>query len=323
MGTLAPICLFVYNRPEHTRRTLDALATNTLAAESELFVFSDGPKGHQDLQAVEEVRKVVRSETRFKQVAVHKHRQNCGLAQAVISGLNDLFRTFETVIVLEDDLVTSPFFLTFMNEGLRRYQTDARVGAIQGYHFGAEAAPNGIFFSRYFTPWGWATWRRAWAGFEPDCAVLLDKLKDPALRRDFNLGGHYNFHRMLEEQRRGYLNSWYIRWYASQFILGKLALWPGQSLVENIGLDDSGTHSVPDSAYASINLAFAIEMKDLLVIEDRAATTQIARFYRGRHGLVTGWLRFHCPPLLKFWVEKTLKGYRRFRLQGARPGVPE
>ena len=39
--TLSPILLFVYNRPDHVRRCVEALQKNQLAADSELFIYSD------------------------------------------------------------------------------------------------------------------------------------------------------------------------------------------------------------------------------------------------------------------------------------------
>jgi hypothetical protein len=300
---LAPICLFVHSRPGHTRRTLDALAANSLAAESTLIVRADGPRSPGEGARVEAVRALFRRETRFRRVELHEQDHNLGLARSVITGLDDLFRRYDTAIILEDDLVTSPHFLAFMNEGLQRYRDEPRVGAILGSHLGDRAAP-GRFFSRLFLPWGWATWRRAWADFEPDGQKLAQRLKDLGLERAFNVEGTYNYYRMLQEQQLGLVDSWYIRWYASQFLQGHLALWPGQGLVDNIGRDGSGTHAREDAAYTGLGAAPRPELPAPEVRADQAGEALIQRFYRQRSGgRLAGWLKYHCPIALKAVLE--------------------
>ena len=310
MNGLAPICLFVHNRPAQTRRALDALAHNPMAGESELYVFCDGPQGPADLAAVREVRSLVHRERRFRRVLIHERQHHGGRTRAVLSGLDDLFRCHDAVIILEDDLETCPQFLAFMNEGLSRYRLDPRVGAIQGWHAGPGDAPNGIYFSRYFTPWGWATWRRAWEGFEPDAGVLLRKLEGPGLKRKFNLDGRCSHHRRLVEQQHGTVHCWHIRWYASQFLLGRLALCPGRSLVVRMDQEAPRTQAAQDSAYAGLSLAFALEMKDIKVIEDRAAAAQLSRSHEGRLGPVRSLLDSHCPAIWFVWKGRALGFWR-------------
>jgi hypothetical protein len=308
----APICLFVHSRPGHTRRTLDALAANSLAADSTLIVWSDGPRGPWEAARVEAVRALFHRETRFRQVELHEQEGNLGLARSVLAGLGEVFRRFDAAIILEDDIETSPHFLAFMNEGLTRYRNEPKVGAIHSYHFGPQAAPNGMFFCSLFNSWGWATWRRAWAGFEPDAGILLERLRASGQVHAFNLDGSYNFFRMLREQQLGYVDSWAIRWYASQFLLGSLALWPGRPLAANIGMDGSGTHSRPDAAYATVLRPVpGLELKTLEVRPDPAGRAQIVAFHRAKGGgPVLGWLRYHCPPFLKAKVERLSRRWR-------------
>lgn len=313
MTGLAPICLFVSNRPAQARRALDALAGNPLAGDSELYVFCDGPQGPADLPLLKEVRTLIRQEQRFKRVLWHERKQHGGRTRAVLSALDDLFRTHDAVIVLEDHLVPAPQFLTFMNEGLSRYREDSRVGAVQGFHPGPEDAPNGIYFSRFFAAWGWATWKRAWDAFEPDAGILLRRLEIPGLRRKFNLDGQSAHHRRLVAQHHGLVSSWHIRWYASQFLLGKLALCPGRSLVGGPGLETPRSGELQDSAYASLGLAFAIEMKEIKVIEDRAAAAQISRWHRRRQGAAWSWIDTCCPELIWAWPDRVRGHWRALR----------
>ena len=130
---LSPILLFTYNRPLHTEKTLEALRGNYLSSESELYVFSDGYKSESDKGDVMRVREIIRSIDGFKKVHIHEQPRNVGLAGNIIEGVTKIVNEFGKVIVLEDDLVTSPYFLTFMNEGLERYENEERVGHIQGF----------------------------------------------------------------------------------------------------------------------------------------------------------------------------------------------
>ncbi|HZX59544.1 MAG TPA: glycosyltransferase, partial [Mucilaginibacter sp.] len=169
MQNLAPIALFVYNRPEHTRRTLAYLQKNLLADESRLFIFSDGPKNEADKAKVEEVRQLVKEATGFKSVKVFEKDENLGLANSIISGVTKLVNEYDKVIVFEDDLLSSPYTLQYFNEALTRYVNDIEVMHIGAYMYDLpdKKLPE-AFFYRAATSWGWATWARAWKYFEPD-----------------------------------------------------------------------------------------------------------------------------------------------------------
>lgn len=241
---IAPIALFVFRRPDHTRRTLEALESNVLASESDLTVFADGPRDSQDKELVEEVLEVVKSATGFRSVRIVKSEVNKGLANSIIHGVTKICEMNGRVIVLEDDLFTSPYFLEFMNTGLDVYANDDRVASIHGYTpstFARDRLPS-TFFMRGADCWGWATWKRAWAGFRPDAAELLDEIMGRGLSEEFNLGGAYDFTRLLRAQVEGRVDSWAIRWHASMFLASKFTLYPGESLVRHIGDDGSGTH---------------------------------------------------------------------------------
>jgi hypothetical protein len=240
----APVAVFAYNRDEHLQRTLSALAKNLHAAETDVFLFVDGPKNEYDrLKQVGIFRfsegGIAKS---FKSIRVIASSTNKGLARSIIEGVTGMLREHETVIVLEDDLVTSPFFLRFMNEGLLRYWNEERVVSIHGFVHPLPDAMTQSFFLRGADCWGWATWRRGWALFEPDGSRLLQELDRGGEVRRFDFEGKVKYRQMLKDQISGKNNSWAIRWYASAFLKNKLTLYPPVSLVENIGLDGSGTH---------------------------------------------------------------------------------
>jgi hypothetical protein len=242
MTTLAPIALFVYNRPRHTRQTVDALLKNELAGESDLFIFSDAPKKPEFTEAVQEVRGYIKTISGFRSVTIFEREKNFGLAHSIIDGVTRLCDEHGRVIVLEDDLVTSPYFLKYMNDALDLYEHDERVICIHGYTFPVEEKLAETFFLRGADCWGWATWKRGWDLFEPDGNALLAELGGRNLKYQFDYNGAYDFTKMLEGQISGKNDSWAIRWHASAFLKEKLTLYPGRSLVHNIGNDNSGSH---------------------------------------------------------------------------------
>jgi hypothetical protein len=240
--TRAPITLFVYNRPDHFRRTVDALKANVLANESDLIVYSDAPKSEAQADNVREVRKYIREIGGFKSLTVIERTTNLGLARSIIDGVTAILNKHGRIIVLEDDMVTSPYFLTYMNAALEKYANDDRVVSIHGYVYPVAQELPETFLLPGADCWGWATWSRGWACFNADGQFLLDELKRRSMIRSFDFNGAYPFSKMLDDQIKGINDSWAVRWYASAFLAGKLTLYPGRSLVHNIGNDDSGTH---------------------------------------------------------------------------------
>ena len=164
---LAPILLFTYNRPSHTKSTLEALLSNKLSKESELFVFSDGFKNDVDKEEVLEVRKLVQSIEGFKKIHIIEHPENYGLATNIINGVTEIVNRYGKVIVLEDDLVTSPWFLTFMNEALEKFKDEEKIGHVHGFCYPIDNLPE-AFLIKWVGSWGWATWKRSWQHFNSD-----------------------------------------------------------------------------------------------------------------------------------------------------------
>jgi len=249
---LAPILLFVYNRPEHVKRTLAALEQNILAKESELFIYSDAARSPQDEASVAEVRKIIRTALPFfKQVNIIERETNWGLARSIIDGVTTQINRYERVIVLEDDLIVAPYFLKFMNDALNTYQHEKKVGHIQACDFTQDASLPDTFLIKWTGSWGWATWKRAWKYFNPDGKALLEELQRRKLTYTFDFNGKYGYTRMLRRQTEGKNNSWAIRWNASLFLNDILSLNVGKSLVQNEGFDGSGTNCGGGNLYAS------------------------------------------------------------------------
>jgi len=239
---LAPIVLFAYNRPWHTQQTVEALQKNELANKSELFIYSDAPKDEHAIENVTRVREYIKTIEGFKKVSIVERSRNWGLADSIIDGVTETVNDYGRVIVLEDDLVTSPYFLRFMNEGLEYYKDKEKVMHIAGYMYPItpDALPD-TFFLKPTSCWGWATWARSWKYFERNTDELL-KCFTKSMRKDFNLDNSYNYFAQVELNKEGLLNTWAIYWYASVFLRSGLSLHPRVSFVKNIGHDGSGVH---------------------------------------------------------------------------------
>lgn len=279
---LAPVALFVFNRPDHTTQTLDALARNTLAPATRLVVFSDGPRSEADAKKIEEVRAAVARVRGFRSVQIIKRDHNRGLARSIIDGVSALVAEYGRVIVVEDDLVTSRHFLQYMNDGLRVYQNDDRVASIHAYLYPVEGELPETFFQRGADCWGWATWARAWSKFEANGTALLKEIHARCLVRQFNANGTRRLTRMLEDQIAGRNDSWAVRWHASAFLQDMLTLYPGRSLVDNIGLDGSGRHCGPSSLFRVDINDVPVRVERIALTPDRAAETRFEAFFRAR-----------------------------------------
>ncbi|MBB2954251.1 glycosyltransferase [Sphingobacterium sp. JUb56] len=281
----APIILFVYNRPDHTLRTLKALENNNLASESELFIYADAAKNEQSKAAVEQVREIINRNWRFKSVTLTLRESNCGLAANVIDGVTKIVEQYGQVIVLEDDLVTSPFALEYFNDALELYRHQDQVMQISGYGYPVkdiETLPETFFF-RVANSWGWATWDRAWNRFNSDINALTDDFTAEQIHQ-FSIEGKENFWKQVKEFKTGKINSWAIRWYASVFKNNGLVLYPRNSLTQNIGNDGSGTHTAAETTYQVVLANKKITQFPQEIQEHAQAYQSIKYFYAHRKG---------------------------------------
>jgi hypothetical protein len=259
----APIALFVYNRKKHTVATITALQNNALAGETELFIFSDGPAARSHEAQVKEVRNYLHTIRGFKEITIFERTCNYGLARNIIDGVTLVINSHHKIIVVEDDLVTSPYFLQYMNAALERYKNQEEVVCIHGYLPPIKKTLPETFFLKGTDCWGWATWKRGWDLFEKDGKKLLADLLKNHLTKEFDYEGAYPFTQVLQDQIKGINNSWAIRWKASAFIKNKLTLYPGRSLVQNIGNDGTGIHSGSSTIFDTQLSASKIILSDI------------------------------------------------------------
>ncbi len=271
--SLAPIVIFCYNRPAHLTKTLNALKNNLLAKASNVFIFCDGAKENAtpaDLKNINEVAEICNNLTGFASVEVIKAAANKGLQNSVIGGLNYVLEKFEKVIVVEDDVVTSPYFLQFTNGALEKYKDNTKVLSIGSWNYYYNKGFN--FFNHMPDTIAWGTWRNRWKLFERDGKLLYDQLVERNLMHKFNLGGRYNFENMLKLQYEGQISSWAIRWTAVAVLNDTLSLYPKVSLSQHIGFDANATNSFENDYNKNIELAQSnISDLDIEVKEDPAS----------------------------------------------------
>ncbi|WP_213520203.1 glycosyltransferase family 2 protein [Nonlabens sp.] len=242
---LAPIVLFVYNRPEHTRKTLEALKINDLASESILYIYADGAKENAseiELDAITRTRKVIKEQEWCGKVHIIESKVNKGLAASITEGVTEIVEKYRWVIVLEDDIVTSTGFLVYMNDALKYYEMEDKVMHISGYFPPIKKISQKFFFYNQTSCWGWATWSSSWVHYDSNATKLYNQIITKNRTKEFNLDNSYPFLEHLENNISGLWNTWAVKWHASVFLLNGLCLHPNQSYTENIGFDGSGVH---------------------------------------------------------------------------------
>lgn len=291
----APVALFAFRRPDHLAACLASLAACPEAPGTALVVFCDGSRGPEDDQAVGQVRALARAATGFASVEVVERKANLGLAASVIDGVGRVLATHERVVVVEDDLVVSPDFLRYLNAGLDLYADDPQVASIHAYVVAVDEPLPQSFFLRGADCWGWATWRRGWAVFDPDGASLLRRLTASGQEHAFDLDGGYPYTGMLRRQVAGEIDSWAVRWHASAFLAGMLTLYPGVRLVENVGQDGSGTNSFATRTHAGAAGRLDGPLERIPVAESVTARDQIVRTLARTHGTHWANLRSRLP----------------------------
>ena len=278
--TLAPIVLFVYNRLDHTQKTVQALLDNQLADKSTIFIFSDGAKDNKERYKVNQVREYIKTIDGFKKINIINRDKNYGLADSIIDGVTKIISEFDKVIVLEDDLVSSPFFLKYMNEALDHFKDIKDVYHISGWNYPFYNDQLGdVFLWRLMNCWGWATWADRWSLYKKNTEEIIGEFTSNDIKR-FNIDGAEDFWGQILANKDGKINTWAIFWYATIYKNGGLCVNPSKSFITNIGHDQSGTHCTRTTEYLSElcmnkNLDFDIDIS-----ESVAAIEEVKNFYK-------------------------------------------
>ena len=278
MKNLSPIVLFVYNRPWHTQQTIEALQKNELAIESNLIIYSDEANNKNVQENVDKVRLYIDQIDKFKKVTIIKRETNWGLANNIIDGVTKVVNQYGKIIVLEDDLITSPYFLKYMNEALEVYKDEKKVWHISGWNYPIDSDNlRDVFLWRLMNCWGWATWKDRWKYYEKDVDKTISEFNKEDIKR-FNLDVNAEFFLQIIANKEKKVNTWSIFWYATIFKKNGLCLSPSQTFVQNIGHDGSGVHSdVNDIFVSKISLNKDIDFV-LNIDENKIALEKVQNF---------------------------------------------
>jgi len=302
---LAPILLFVYNRPIHTYKTMVALEKNRLASVSNLYIYSDGFKDDSNIDDVNAVREVIKRNYEFKQIILIERETNLGLARNIISGVTEQINRYKRVIVLEDDLITSFSFLEYMNSGLEYYKENPQIWSISAYSPPIHINENyklDLFLGYRANSWGWSTWHDRWMKCDWSVSEYTSFIRNPIKRIKFNRGGR-DMTNMLVRQMHGEIDSWAIRWCFSQFLDGSLCLYPVKSKILNIGLDGSGSH-------CGVSKKYDVELndEDIEFTDELKINRKISKNFKNIF-----WSRKHYIKVVIIKIFKILKIYQLMR----------
>lgn len=281
---LAPIVLFVYNRPWHTGQTLNALFENELADQSVLYIYADGPKEDptdDQLKKIDEVRQVIRSRKWCKEIHIIESEKNKGLADSIISGVTEIVNQYGKVIVLEDDIVTSKGFLKYMNAALELYENEEKVMSVAGFMFPINSLnlPPTFFYAAN-SCWGWGTWKRAWIKYNNDALDIYLKLINKKIDwGKFNAFQGNEFKEQLLANIEKSLNTWAVKWHSIIHLYDATVLHPKKSLVRNIGFDGSGINCQSNSIKQEIQLAKTIVVNKEEVIENYLVNNELKKYF--------------------------------------------
>lgn len=282
---LAPICLFTYKRLDCTVATVEALKKNYLASDSQLFIFSDEAKKEEDKFFVKEVRTFNRSIKGFKDIQFFEKEKNTGLANSIIGGVTQIVNQFGKVIVIEDDLITTPNFLNYMNKALDFYETEKKIFSVAGYTIPMKVPKyyqHDVYAIPRASPWGWASWADRWNTVDWKVSDYQEFAQNKELQKQFNQGGS-DLTGMLTRQMSQKLDSWAIRWGYQQFKNNQITIFPTVSKVRNIGFGPDATHTKFYDRYRS-ELDYGIKT-DFKFIEDIKIDPNIHRAYLNKYSL--------------------------------------
>lgn len=313
MINYAPIVLFVYNRPEHARKTLEALQKNHLSEDSILYIYSDGAKDKAtpvELKSIEHTRNVIRKEKWCGEVHIIESESNIGLAKSIVNGVTEVVERYGSVIVLEDDIVTSSGFLTYMNDALNFYQDKEEVMHISGYMYPHNSILPESFFYNVTLCWGWATWKESWSCYNNDAVTLWKEISRKNLFNKLDKFGGTYLSAQLGHNITGKLDTWFVKWHASVLLENGYTLFPGESMVNNIGFDNTGVHNGSFDEFENFIIKEKVEVTKINFIENKKAGIVMIDFYNQLNGdLVFKKKSWWVNQKLRNFIKKKLRNY--------------
>lgn len=286
----APIAIFAFRRLDLLKQTLRALEACHGFGASPLVVFSDAARAGIPGEAgqVEKLRVWLRAWCATQGAELVEAPVNLGLRASITAGVSQVVERSGRVIVVEDDIVVSPWFLNYMNSALEAGEQHPSVYQVSGYFVPHRRALPTLGLLRVPTCWGWGTWRRAWRCYDDDAAALLAKIRQCDTHA-FDLNGSYNHLEALQRNVEGTMNTWYVRWYASVYLKRGLTVYPATSMTRNIGYRGDGTNcgrGVMSKIYLRQRIAarpLEVDSAALGLQQDPAFVATLEEFNRWQH----------------------------------------
>ena len=317
---LAPVIVFAYNRPNHLRKTLTWLTQNELASETVLFVYCDGVKPNatpEQAAKVAATRKVAHELAivpSFKAVHIVERDENLGLGTSIITGVTEVINQYGKVIVLEDDLQTSPLFLDYMNKCLEHYESRKSVFSVSSLsrphpeRFYPKDYPYDVYVSLTHHPTGWGTWADRWSQVDWNVNLLEEVMRQPEMIDAFRRIEYGDFDAIVNQQQTG-KNVWSIRFAFAHFVNHAVSICPIVSYINHIGWDSEATNAVSSSQWEFDRLAEKKEIRLLDVLyEDKR--------------IINAWYSFSISKprskigKLKNWFGRRFLGRDEYALKG-------
>ena len=297
--TLAPIIVFAYNRADHLLKTLTWLGQNELADQSVLYLFCDGVKlnaTEEQKQKVLDARKVAHElaiAPTFKEVHIIEREENFGLGKSIITGVTEIINKYAHAIVLEDDLETSPYFLSFMNQCLDHYEARKSVFSISGLsrphpeRFYPKDYPYDVYVSLTHHPTGWATWADRWNQVDWNVDLLDVVKKDPYMIQAFRRAEYGQYDELLCVKDKQ-INLWAARFAFAHFVNHAVSICPIVSYINHIGWDAEATNATGSSQWNFERLADNADLRFLDVLYEDSR-------------IINSWYSFSMPQHRSLW----------------------
>lgn len=293
--SLAPIIIFCYNRQDHLKSTIDALTLNDLAKESDLIVFSDGPRKESDKEKIEGVRMYLATISGFRSVSIHTRKENMGLARSIISGVSEVLDQYGKAIIMEDDLLCTTDFLVYMNDALSTFEENSLVFSVSGFSFGIGAVkryPEDTALVFRASSLGWGTWKDRWERVDWQVSDFQEFKNSPERQDRLKEAGE-DILPMIIKQQRGLINSWAVRWAYHHVKYGGYCLIPIRSKIKTTGDDGSGSNPVAATLRNDLGFGEGAVRLNPEILPDAGITRFIRRNNRpSLYRKIINWFKF-------------------------------
>jgi len=286
---LVPVVIFAFNRPKHIGDLMTSLSLNPEASETEIFVYIDGPRNGTDkIKTIEVSKNISKFQEKFAKINIIKRTTNYGSALNIVTGISEQFNTYNALIILEDDLIVSKKFLSYMNSSLTTYENERQVFHISAYSdFLSTSSLVTCHFSSGMNCWGWGTWKDRWLHFDNQNIEFIMRSILPE-KYKFNFDNSHDFFLQLDENKHGIMKTWAIFWYAAIFLQSGLSLNPSLPLAINRGNDGTGERH--GNSTFNDDSRCLVEQQDIkfpnLVQFDLSFYNKQVDFYRSRKSFI-------------------------------------